>query len=60
MGLKYSNIQTVGELRQALAAVADDVPFEFITPEDESYREAEVQSLYDGKPEQFVRIKIEA
>jgi hypothetical protein len=59
MGFTYSNIETIGELRQALEGVSDDVTFT-VEIDGEDFRKMEVQSLYDGQLEQFVRIKVTA
>jgi hypothetical protein len=55
MGLKYT-VETVGELRKALAHVPDDVPFQFMF-DGADYRSLDIQSLYDGKQEAFVKIE---
>ncbi len=54
MGLKYT-VETVGELRKALAHVADDIPIQFLF-DGADYRKLDVQSLYAREPEAFVRI----
>ncbi len=55
MGLKYT-VETVGELRKALANVPDDIPF-IIVCDDSEYVKFEVQSLHDREPERFVKLE---
>lgn len=55
MGLKYT-VETVGELKKALAHVPDDVTFQVICDGAE-YRKFEVKSFYDREPECFVKFE---
>lgn len=55
MGLKYT-VETIGELRKALAHVPDDVTFQ-VSCDGADYRKLEVQSFYDREPERFVRLE---
>ncbi len=53
MGLKYT-VETIGELRKALAHVTDATRFQFLF-DGADYRKLEVQSHYDGSTEGFVK-----
>lgn len=55
MGLKFT-VETIGELRAALAHVPDDIPFQVMCDEME-FRKFEVQSHYDHEPERFVKFE---
>lgn len=55
MGNKHT-VETVGELRKAIAHLKDGVPLQFLF-DDADYRKLDVQSFYDGQKEGFVKIK---
>jgi hypothetical protein len=55
VGLKYT-VETIGELRKAIAHVPDDITFQFLF-DGADYRKLDVQSIYEGQEGAFVKIE---
>ena len=55
MASKFT-IETVGDMRKALAGISDDTPFQILC-DGADYRKLESQLCYPGDREQFVRFE---